>query len=117
MAGHHGAGAAKYAVKHYGAVYGQGEGHFGNSYALPTKGWYIENISLSEINRHVEKFIRYAIENPDLKFQVTRVGCGLGGKKDNMIAPMFYHAPENCIFDDKWKPYLGDYRQYWGTYI
>lgn len=35
--GRHGAGAAKTAVDSFGAIYGQGEGLQGNSYALPTK--------------------------------------------------------------------------------
>lgn len=35
--GKHGAGSAKVAVNNFGAVYGQGEGLQGNSYALPTK--------------------------------------------------------------------------------
>ena len=37
LAGRHGAGAAQYAVKHHGAIYGQGVGLQNNSYALPTK--------------------------------------------------------------------------------
>ena len=35
--GRHGAGAAKVAREQFGAIYGQGEGLQGNSYALPTK--------------------------------------------------------------------------------
>lgn len=35
--GRHGLGAAKAAVEKFGAVYGQGEGLQGNSYAIPTK--------------------------------------------------------------------------------
>lgn len=35
--GRHGAGAAKTAKEKFGAIYGQGEGLQGNSYALPTK--------------------------------------------------------------------------------
>lgn len=35
--GRHGAGAASIALSRFGAIYGQGEGLQGNSYALPTK--------------------------------------------------------------------------------
>ena len=35
--GRHGAGAAKTAIEKFGAIYGQGEGLQGNSYAIPTK--------------------------------------------------------------------------------
>ena len=34
--GRHGAGSAKIAMNYWGAVYGQGEGLQGRSYALPT---------------------------------------------------------------------------------
>lgn len=37
LAGRHGKGAALYARQHYGAIYGQGVGRQGNSYAIPTK--------------------------------------------------------------------------------
>jgi hypothetical protein len=38
--GRHGAGAAKIAKEQFGAIYGQGEGIQGNSYAIPTKDIY-----------------------------------------------------------------------------
>lgn len=36
LAGHHAGGAARIAYNHFGAVWGQGEGLQGNSYAIPT---------------------------------------------------------------------------------
>lgn len=115
LAGIHGAGAARYALKHEGAVWGQGIGHFGNSYALPTKDRNIESLRTNEINEFVDQFIEYAEAHPELQFKVTRIGCGLAGFSDEQIAPMFDRAPDNCLFDEKWQDYLYGARSYWGT--
>ncbi|AUV61854.1 hypothetical protein HWB52_gp39 [Pseudomonas phage Littlefix] len=117
LAGRHGAGAAAYAYNHEGAVYGQGIGHFGNSYAIPTKDHNIQTMELVDIQQCVELFIQYAELNPDLKFKVTRIGCGLAGYKDEDIAPMFSKAPSNCWFDQVWFTHLPEpnSRNYWGT--
>lgn len=115
-AGVHGAGAARTARLKYGAILGKGEGPMGMSYALPTKGFQIEMISLDEIREHVKKFIAHADDTPNRNFKVTQVGCGLGGHRAEDIAPMFRGAPSNCYFDSAWKPYLRDTVKYWGTF-
>ena len=127
--GIHGAGAAKYAHQHLGAQWGIGEGitggtktdPFGMCYALPTKGFKIEKLPLLEIKNSVNRFIEvaeyWALRGAE--FKVTRVGCGLGGHKDSDIAPMFRGAPDNCLFDEYWKPWLDTHeikRRYWGTF-
>jgi hypothetical protein len=60
------------------------------------------------IQGYVNGFLAYAYGKRKLKFMVTRIGCGLAGYKDHEIAPMFEGAPLNCIFDEKWRQYLGD---------
>ena len=115
LRGIHGAGAAAWAAKHKGAKYGVGVGRTGDSYALPTKGYRIEEMSLDAIQTSVDIFLSYAKDHPDLKFQVTQVGCGLAGHKSEDIAPMFKAAPSNCLFDMAWKPYLNENAQFWGT--
>lgn len=114
--GRHGKGAALIALKEHGAIPGKGHGIMGNSYALATCGRNFEPLPLIMIQANVERFMGYAYGNLDLKYQVTRVGCGLGRYHNRDIAPMFAHAPDNCFFDDQWKPYLGDRHEYWGTY-
>lgn len=114
LAGIHGAGAARHAKIMFGAVQGEGLGHHGNSYALPTKDRKIQTLSKVAIRIFVDQFIKYAKEHPELRFQVTRIGCGLAGYNDAEIAPMFLGAPDNCAFDEAWKPILGEQRQYWG---
>jgi len=46
LAGRHGKGAALHARKHYGAIYGQGWGRQGNSYAIPTKDSKLKTVPL-----------------------------------------------------------------------
>ena len=114
--GIHEAGAARFAAVHKGAEYGVGEGPTGACYALPTKGYNITPISLDEVNVHVQKFIAYARENNQLDFQVTQVGCGLGGFTKEDIAPLFEFAPLNCYFDTAWKNLLPEGSMFWGTF-
>lgn len=101
--GIHGAGAAKFAKEHHGAVEGEGRGRTGNAYALPTKRTPWERLSLSEIERNVWDFLDYARTHPELEFEVTRVGCGLAGYSQADIAPLFEGAPENCELPDGWR--------------
>ncbi len=107
LSGIHGAGAAACALKEHGAVWGMGQGHHGNSYAIPTKDEEIKTLPLKRIERYVRLFISYAKDNPDLEFQVTRIGCGLAGYVDTQIAPMFRGAPPNCDMPPGWRELAG----------
>ena len=111
-AGIHGAGAALFAYQKRGARYGFGYGHSGDSFAIPTKNEDIRTLPLDIINAYVCGFLAYATGKRKLKFMVTRIGCGLAGYTDAEIAPMFVGAPLNCIFDEKWRKYLGDSYDY-----
>ena len=103
LAGRHGAGAALTARKYQGAIYGQGSGMQGCSYAIPTKGKNLEILDLEVIETHVKEFIHFANNHPKLTFSVTRIGCGLAGYKDWQIAPMFRDAPDNCDLPEGWR--------------
>lgn len=96
LAGRHGAGAALAARQQHGAIYGRGIGRQGNSYAIPTKDAALRPLTLDEIRPHVETFLAYARQHPELTFRITPVGCGLAGNKPRHIAPMFRDAPLNC---------------------
>ena len=89
LAGRHGAGAAKEALKHWGAIYGVGHGRQGDSYAIPTKDHHLNPLSLDTIHNYVKVFIQYAAFTPGVQFILTPVGCGLAGYKPDEIAPMF----------------------------
>lgn len=103
LAGRHGKGAALEARYKWGAKLGVGVGLCGNSYAIPTKDHNLKTLPLDIIQQHVSDFIEYARSNPDDKFIVTRVGCGLAGYQDFDIAPFFNDAPLNCQLPDGWR--------------
>ena len=90
-AGIHGAGAAYFALS-LGAEFGQGFGLMGNTFAIPTKDWNIQQLPLSAIIFYVHRFIEFAIVNKDFRFYVTKIGCGLAGYTPEQIAPMFKTA-------------------------
>lgn len=96
LRGIHGAGAANHAFQNEGAKWGVGVGPVGNSYAIPTKGLKIETLPLIVIKKYVGDFLIYARLQPNLEFNVTRIGCGLAGYSDSEIAPLFAGASPNC---------------------
>ena len=101
LAGQHLGGAARVAHQYYGAVMGQGVGLQGQSYAIPTMQGGVETI-----RPYVEEFIRFAEAHPELKFLVTRIGCGIAGFQVEEIAPLFEGARnvENIFLPkDFWK--------------
>ena len=87
LAGAHGGGAAWIAYSRFGAILGQGVGLQGQSYAIPTMQGGVETIK-----PYVDEFIKFAKQHPELKFLVTKIGCGIAGFKVEEIAPLFYHA-------------------------
>lgn len=88
LEGRHAGGAARIAYNEFGAIWGNGDGIQGQSYAIPTMQG-----GISTIEPYVEKFIQYAKEHPELTFLVTRIGCGIAGFTDAEIAPLFSNAP------------------------
>lgn len=82
------------AFKQFGAVWGEGVGMYGQTYAIPTMQGGVETIK-----PYVDDFIRFAKEHPGLTFLVTRIGCGIAGFRDEQIAPLFADAinVENII--------------------
>lgn len=95
LAGHHDGGAARVACEEFGAIYGQGVGLQGKSYAIPTMQGGIETIK-----PYVDEFIEFARTHPELKFLVTKIGCGIAGFSVSEIAPLFKKCTEieNVLF-------------------
>lgn len=85
--GHHYGGAARIAEEKFGAIFGQGVGLQGQSYAIPTMHGGVD-----VIKPYVDEFIKFAKQHPELTFLVTRIGCGIAGFKDSEIAPLFRGA-------------------------
>lgn len=87
MQGMHEGGAARTAYRKFGAVWGQGVGMQGQSYAIPTMQGGVETIK-----PYVDDFINLAREWDQNTFYVTRIGCGIAGFTDEEIAPLFDKA-------------------------
>ncbi|HHT23363.1 MAG TPA: hypothetical protein GXZ87_08665 [Bacteroidales bacterium] len=99
LAGMHGGGAAKIAYASFGAVWGEGVGLYGKTYAIPTM-----HGGLDVIKPYVDDFIEFARTHPEMKFLVTRVGCGIAGFRDEEMAPLFKKAAEleNVYLPEVW---------------
>ena len=99
LAGAHGGGAAYTAYRKFGAIWGQGVGLQGQSYALPTMQGGVETIK-----PYVDEFIAFAKAHPELIFLVTRVGCGIAGFTNEEISPLFSaaHDVPNIVLPLGW---------------
>lgn len=86
LSGFHGGGAAALAMK-WGAVWGQGVGLQGQTYAIPTMQGGAETIK-----PYVDDFLIFAKAHPELKFLVTEIGCGIAGFTVKEITPLFEKA-------------------------
>lgn len=102
LAGRHGKGAALWAREHRGAIYGQGSGIQGDSYAIPTKGHKLETLPLWMIEGFVQEFLEFTRKYWMLTFQLTPIGCGLAGYSRAQIEPMFRGAPGNVLWPPEW---------------
>jgi hypothetical protein len=109
LQGFHSGGAAKVALNKFGAIFGQGIGLQGQSYAIPTMQG-----GVATIKPYVDQFINFANQHKNLFFFVTRIGCGTAGFNDVDIAPLFADAVEmdnvalpksfcNCIEESKYE--------------
>ena len=87
LAGHHMGGAARAAHQKFGAEWGVGVGLTGQSYAIPTMQGGVETI-----RPYVDEFVEFANQHQNMKFLVTRIGCGIAGFNDEEIAPLFRKA-------------------------
>lgn len=114
-AGQHTDGDAKTAYQKHGARWGKGYGHYGDSFAIPTKAVH-GSLTLNTIKAYVEGFKAYAADHPELTFQVTKIGCGKDEYQDKNIASLFLGSSFNVEFDSAWNSFLGAEFTYWGTH-
>lgn len=98
--GLHGGGAARIAHERFGAVWGNGHGHHGQSYAIDTMS------GLSTLADEARAFVRYAAEHPELRFLLTPVGCGIAGYTPEQVAPLFDGVPDNVSVPASFLTYL-----------
>jgi len=115
-AGRHGKGAAKEALRSFGAIPGQALGYSGHapkhSYAVPTKTKTLQQRHIGFIEQSILKFITFANSNPQLNFWMTRVGCGLAGYHDCQIVFLFLREDtpfERISWPEPWIPFIRAY--------
>lgn len=106
LAARHGKGAALIAKQHWGASWRRNKGPFSHSYAIPTKDFKLNTLSMPTIQFHVKDFIEHAKEHTEITFLVTAIGTGLAGYNHKQIAPMFKDAPDNCVLPREWEQIL-----------
>ena len=105
LQGMHGGGAARVAHEKFGAIWGEGIGLQGQSYAIPTMHGGVDAIA-----PYVNDFIAFAKEHPELKFLVTEIGCGIAGFRISEMAPLFKEAlkMENIYLPERFIEVLGN---------
>ncbi len=103
-AGHHGGGAARFAHEHFGAVWGEGHGLHGQSYAIDTMSG--RQVMLGEI----QAFLAFAAVHTELTFLVTEIGCGIAGYSPEDVAPAFAGATGNVALPASFAELLQDAR-------
>jgi hypothetical protein len=91
--GAHGGGAARIAHDRFGAVWGEGHGLHGQSYAIDTMT--DEPTMAAEIST----FLEFAVANPELTFLVTEIGCGIGPYQPSDVAPYFAPVVANGMLN------------------
>jgi len=91
LEGMHGGGAAALAKK-WGAIWGQGVGLQGQTYAIPTMQGGIETIQ-----PYVTDFVSFAKAHPQFIFLVTEIGCGIAGFSVEQMAPLFQQVLDENI--------------------
>lgn len=82
-------GAARMALRRFGADKHCCVGLKGQSYAIPTMQGGVDTIA-----PYVNDFINFAKEHVELTFLVTAIGCGQAGFTPEDIAPLFHDAIE-----------------------
>lgn len=92
--GHHGGGAARFAADRFGAVWGQGHGIQGRSYAVDSMS------GLATLAADASAFRTFAAGHPELTFLVTEIGCGIAGYRVDQVAPLFADAPANVALPE-----------------
>lgn len=106
--GNHLGGAAKFAKERFGAIEGQSRGLMGQSYGITTLDKNMEKVKLGSIVIQIWNLFQYAMQNPNLEFLVTKIGCGIAGFPEKDIKNIvefcknIFGQPKNLILPKGW---------------
>lgn len=92
--GLHMGGAANVAYHKFGACWGEGKGHHGQSYAIPTLDSKLGKITRTELKKNIAEFVSYVLMNQNLTFYLTKIGCGIAGWDIEDVKELFWQAIE-----------------------
>ena len=102
QAGLHSGGAARYALEHFGAQIGVGEGITGQCYAFPTLDRDHNQRSVEGLMTSVDKFYLCAEANSGKQFLMSAVGTGIAGYTEHFMKSLFKNPPGNVVLPPEW---------------
>ena len=95
MNGAHMGGAARIAYENFEATWGESEGLTGRSYAIPTLDENMEKVSESALEASIDKFIDFVLNNQQLTFYLTKIGCGIAGWNIEEVKRIFWKVVDS----------------------
>lgn len=118
--GNHYGGAARVAFDQFGAKWGTAVGRSGQTYAIPTLDRDMEKVEPEMLEIHLEDLAEYVRENPDLKFYLTKIGCGIAGWSVEEVKKIFWRAfgysqPKNLLIPKEFTLTIEDFKPVKGT--
>jgi len=93
--GAHMGGAARIAYENFEATWGESEGLTGRSYAIPTLDENMEKVSEGALEASIDKFIDFVLNNQQLTFYLTKIGCGIAGWDIEEVKRIFWKVIED----------------------
>jgi hypothetical protein len=61
----------------------------------------LEGLTYAQMKANIDKFFRYATARPTTTFWVVNFGAAVD------FAPMFAHAPYNCVLSNRYRDIMG----------
>lgn len=120
--GLHFGGAARVAYDKFGAKWGLSEGLSGRTYAIPTMSPEGNKVSKRTLQLSFYNFLRIVQYRKDLKFLLTKIGCGIAGWEIKDVAELLsleimnfnlnyggfgkHNFPDNLSVPEEFVPYL-----------
>lgn len=95
LCGCHKGGAARIAYENFEATWGEAEGLTGQSYAIPTLNENMEKVSEEALEASIDKFIDFVLNNQQLTFYLTKIGCGIAGWNIEDVKRIFWKVIED----------------------
>lgn len=123
--GLHLGGAARIAYDKFGAKWGLSEGLSGRTYAIPTMSPEGDKVSKRTLQLSFYNFLRIVQSRKNLKFLLTKIGCGIAGWEVKDVAELLslsimdfnlnyggfgkHNFPDNLSVPEEFVPYLSAY--------